>query len=270
MASEDSHAEHRTLSLISYNIQAGGTVSQYSHYVTKSWRQVLPNAERASSLASIGNVLAEYDIAGLQETDDGSLRTGFLNQTEYLAERAGYRFWSHQRNRAVSRFARTCNGLLSRIRPTDVHDHKLPGRVPGRGALAAYFDVGGAELLLVVAHLSLGRPSRQRQLDFISDVLESHPNAVVMGDMNTGAEAVELIRFAERAGLTLGSRNLPTFPSWRPQRAIDHIYVSGTIRILDSQVLQVRHSDHCPIAMRIAIDDRDSAPDPSSECGAAG
>jgi endonuclease/exonuclease/phosphatase family metal-dependent hydrolase len=42
----------------------------------------------------------EHDIVGLQEADPGSLRSGFTNQTHYLAQRAGFNYWSHQPNRA--------------------------------------------------------------------------------------------------------------------------------------------------------------------------
>jgi endonuclease/exonuclease/phosphatase family metal-dependent hydrolase len=47
--------------------------------------------------------------------------------------------------------------------------------------------------------------------------------------------------------------DLPTFPSWRPNRNIDHVLVSPSIRINDVKVLQHTVSDHLPIAVDVTI-----------------
>src|SRR5678815_5077398 len=86
----------------------------------------------------------------------GSVGSGFVNQTQYLAEAAEFPYWSHQANRKIAQFAASSNGLLTRIKPKEVLDYPLPGRIPGRGALWVRFGSGDAELVLVVAHLSLG------------------------------------------------------------------------------------------------------------------
>jgi len=41
-------AGRRQLKLLSYNIQAGTTTGNYREYLTKSWRQVLPNNQRVA------------------------------------------------------------------------------------------------------------------------------------------------------------------------------------------------------------------------------
>lgn len=241
------------LRLISFNIQAGNATAKYRDYVTKGWQHVLPHESRIANLDAIARLLAEFDIAGLQELDDGSLRTGFLNQTQYLAERAGFPFWSHQPNRRVSKIARTCNGVLSRLRPTDVEDHKLPGRIPGRGALAVFYGSGPSALLVVVAHLALGRGSRTMQLDFLNELIESETHVVLMGDFNASAGADEMTAFLDRTGLHAASADLETFPSWRPQRGIDHIFVSPSLRVRSCEVLPVTLSDHRPVAVDLAL-----------------
>jgi len=77
------------LRLLSYNIQAGIDTSQFRDYFTKGWRHVLPSRHRIHNLDRIAQVLRGYDLVGLQEVDAGSLRSGFLDMTEYLAQRAG-------------------------------------------------------------------------------------------------------------------------------------------------------------------------------------
>src|SRR5690606_39476465 len=91
----------RSLQLLSCNILAGGSVRRYRDYVTQSWKHVLPHGKRAN-LDGLARVIAGFDFVALQEADAGSLRSGFLNQTQYLAEAAEFQFWTHQPNRRVS------------------------------------------------------------------------------------------------------------------------------------------------------------------------
>src|SRR5688572_27482354 len=86
------------LRLLSANIQAGSSTRAYRDYVTRSWSHVLPNGKRLT-LDSLATLAQPYDLVGLQESDPGSLRSGFTNQADYLAERAHFPYWSHQPNR---------------------------------------------------------------------------------------------------------------------------------------------------------------------------
>src|SRR5262244_54944 len=159
------------LKLLSCNILAGGSVGRYRHYVTQSWKHVLPARSKRGNLDNFAGLLADFDLVGLQEADAGSLRSGFLNQTQYLAEAAGFPYWSHQPNRKVAQFAASSNGLLTRIEPAEVRDYPLPGRVPGRGALWVRFGNGKNNLIVVIAHLSLGPSARRRQFEFIAELV---------------------------------------------------------------------------------------------------
>ena len=242
------------LRLLSCNILAGGSVRRYRHYVTESWKQVLPMRGKRGNLDRFAALLADFDIVGLQEADAGSLRSGFLNQTQYLAEAAGFPYWSHQPNRKIAQFAASSNGLLTRIKPSEVHDYPLPGRIPGRGALLAKFPTRAGELVVVVAHLSLGPAARMRQLGFIADLIGGHSLALVMGDLNCALDSPELVALLRRTGLTPASGvPPPTFPSWRPRRAIDHILVSEKMEIEQLYTLPHPVSDHLPLAATIRL-----------------
>lgn len=242
------------LKLLSYNIQAGTTTGKYREYVTRSWRQVLPNNQRIANLDAIANLVAEYDIVALQEVDCGSLRSGFLNQAKYLATHARFPYWNHQGNRKVGVLAHAGNGLLSRIEPGAIEDHRLPGAIPGRGAMVARFGEGAQALWLVVLHLALGRRARARQFEYIAGLVREYPHVVVMGDLNTGPGSLELRNFCDLAGLIIPDRHLLTYPSWQPQRAIDHILVSPNMNIAELKVLPVSFSDHRPLSMTVNLD----------------
>jgi len=242
------------LQLLSCNILAGGSVGRYRHYVTQSWKQVLPTRSKRGNLDKFAKLLADFDMVGLQEADAGSLRSGFVNQTEYLAEAAEFPYWSHQPNRKVAQFAASSNGLLTRIKPKEVLDYPLPGRIPGRGALWVRFASGDAELVLVVAHLSLGPAARKRQLAFIAELIGKQRHAVLMGDLNCSAHGEELKALFRQTSLVPPTRQpVATYPSWQPRRAIDHILATTSISIEQLWTLPHPVSDHLPLAARVRL-----------------
>jgi len=131
-----------SLKLLSANIQAGSSTRRYSDYATRSWSHILPAGRKRHALDAIARLASGYDIVGLQETDPGSWRSGFTNQTHYLAERGGFAWWAHQPNRRVGQLASSANGLLSKLEPLELIDHPLPGRIAGRGLLLGRFGEG--------------------------------------------------------------------------------------------------------------------------------
>ena len=242
------------LQLLSCNILAGGSVGRYHHYVTQSLQHVLPTRSKRGNLDNFARLLADFDIVGLQEADAGSLRSGFVNQTEYLAEAAGFAYWSHQPNRKISQFAASSNGLLTRIRPAEVLDYPLPGRIPGRGALWVRFGEGDASLVLVVAHLSLGPAARKRQFAFLAELIGRQKQAVLMGDLNCTVHSDECRMLFHKTSLAPPPEAPPaTFPSWRPRRAIDHILTTPNVRIEQLWTLPHPVSDHLPLAARVSV-----------------
>ena len=245
---------HQSLQLLSCNILAGGSVRHYRDYVTQSLKQVLPGRSKRGNLDQLAQLLGEFDLVGLQEADAGSLRSGFVNQTQYLAEAAKFPYWSHQPNRKVAQFAASSNGLLTRMQPAEVLDYPLPGRIPGRGALWARFGDGAQALIVVIAHLSLGPAARKRQFAFLADLIGKHKHVVLMGDLNCTAQSSELKSLFQATALVPPDERSPaTFPSWRPRRAIDHILTSSDIDVERVWTLPHPVSDHLPLAARIRL-----------------
>lgn len=243
----------RRLRLLSYNIQTGTSTSHYRQFLTQSWRQVLPHSQRIENLGGIAQMIREYDVVGLQEVDAGSLRSGFINQTEYIAGRAHFPFWFHQTNRKLGKIAQHSNGLLSKFKPSEISDHKLPGLMPGRGALFARFGHGKESLVVVILHLALGQKARLRQLAYVSEVASDFKYVVVMGDLNCKPDSKEIRQLLEYSDLHEPMEDLFTWPSWRPQRSIDHILVSSSLRVEKTHVLTHTFSDHLPIAMEVTL-----------------
>lgn len=248
-----------TLKFLSYNIQVGIRTTKYRHYLTKGWKHVLPHESRNHTLTRIADVVSEYDFVALQEIDAGSIRSGFINQVEYLAERAQFPYWYTQLNRDLGPLAQHGNGLLSRIAPEDMEDHRLPGAIPGRGAIVVRLPFGDASVLVVMLHLSLGERSRAMQLEYVKGLIDGEDHVVVMGDMNSHLADLLFDSPLAETALRPAASVAPTFPSWRPSVALDHILVSPKLAIGKCEVLDCRLSDHRPISVSLTRADRMAA-----------
>ncbi|MDH5228741.1 MAG: endonuclease/exonuclease/phosphatase family protein [Gammaproteobacteria bacterium] len=241
------------IKLLSYNVQVGMGTSRPHHYVTKSWKHVLPHAAHFNNLDQIAELVKGYDIVGLQEVDAGSIRSSYVNQTAYLAEKAEFAFWQHQTNRNLGHFAKHSNGLLCQYPLQHIEQHKLPGRLPGRGAMIAFFGAPENPLVVVLLHLALGKKARQQQLLYISNIVSAYEHVVLMGDLNCQPESEEMLSLLQSTDLRAPVADLLTFPSWKPSRMLDHILVSPSLRVHDVSVVDVAISDHLPISMDVTI-----------------
>ncbi|THG81380.1 EEP domain-containing protein [Pseudomonas sp. A-1] len=240
-----------TLRLLSFNIQVGISTRRYHHYLTRSWQHLLPHRERAVNLQQIGALLGDFDLVALQEVDGGSLRSDYVNQVEHLAQLGNFPYWYQQLNRNLGALAQHSNGLLSRLCPQQLEDHPLPGP-PGRGAILLRFGEGPEALAVVMMHLALGARVRTRQLAYIRELIHGYRHCVLMGDMNT--HAAELLEHSPLRGLGLvAPQTCATYPSWQPQRCIDHILLSPQLTLERMAVLDAPISDHLPVAVDIRL-----------------
>jgi len=239
--------------LLSYNVQAGISTGRYRHYVTRSWKHVLPHAQRFSNLDRVARLVKDYDIVGLQELDAGSLRSGYINLTQYLSEKSHMPFWTDQTNRRLGRFAQHSTGVLSRFHPTEIVEHRLPGKIPGRGALFIRYGTRHDSLVVLILHMALGRRARLRQFDYISEIVNEYRHVIVMGDLNCHSQSAEMDYLINRTLMSEPIHGVCTFPSWCPQRNIDHILVTPTLQVDHVKALNFSLSDHLPVEMQITL-----------------
>ncbi|MCK8515222.1 endonuclease/exonuclease/phosphatase family protein [Methylonatrum kenyense] len=250
---EGAGADIQSLRLLSYNIQTGMRTSSYRDYLMRSWQTLVPHPERSRNIDQISGLVGDFDLVGLQEVDAGSLRSGFVNQTRYLGERAGFPYWHDQTNRRIGRLARHSNGLLSRYRALRIREHPLPGMIPGRGALHITFGGPRDDLDLILMHLALGQRTRMRQLAYVAGLVRELKHVIVMGDLNCRSDSRELRHLLDTTALREPLPTLYTYPSWAPRRNIDHILVSDSLTVEQAAVLDYPLSDHLPISMRVVL-----------------
>jgi len=245
----------KILRILSYNLQVGIKTSRPSQYITGSWKHLIPHSQRLSNLDDTIAFLESYDIVGLQETDAGSLRSNYINLTEYLADRARFPHWYHQVNRNLGHIAQHSNGLLSRSRPYKVENIRLPGIIPGRQAILAKYGSEKETLAVFILHLALSKRARMRQLSMISELVNQYEHAIVMGDLNCKVNSNEMRHLFSQTRLHEPIEELQTFPSWRPQHHIDHILVTSELEVVKAKALKHVCSDHLPIMMEVKLPD---------------
>lgn len=242
------------LRLLSYNIQVGVRTERYADYLTSSWKQWWPHRDQLNNLKTIAELLRGYDFVGLQEVDSGSLRSGFVDQSAFLAQSAGFPFSFNQINRRIGRLALHSNSLLSRYTPRKISEYTLPG-MPGRGAILTELATNSQPLVICVVHLALSQRARVRQLDYIGRLISGYEHVVLMGDFNCDCRSRELRNIIESQGLHGSTCDMNTFPSWRPYRKIDHILISRSLSFAAAQVHQHVGSDHLPVSVEIELPD---------------
>jgi len=243
----------QSLRLLSFNIQIGIATRHYRQYLWHGWKHLLHHPRRFDNLDRIAALMRDYDLVGIQETDAGSARSGFVNLTRYLAEAGGFPCWSERINRRIGRMARHSLGVLSRFQPVAVVEHRLPGPISGRGALEVRYGQGTVGLVLLVVHLALSRRVRLQQIDFLCTLVNRHRHVIVMGDMNCTRGSAEMNRLLLTTRLEDPLPDLPTWPSWKPRRDLDHILLTPELRMEQVEVLDFPLSDHLPLALQVRL-----------------
>ncbi len=241
------------LKLLSFNIQVGMHTRHYGHYVTRALHHVLPSPTMHYNLDRIAELMRDYDFVAIQEADAGSLRSHYVNQMEYLAEKAGFSHFGLSVTRDLKPVARHCLGYLSRRQPVNTVEHVLPSSIPGRRAMTIQLDAEWGDLTLLVAHLSLGPRTQRRQLHFLADLVPHARPSVLIGDLNCGPEKLRTHAGLLRSGLWVSAGTPATFPSWKPSRSLDHILVSPDIKVESLVALPHTFSDHRPLAADITV-----------------
>ena len=109
-------------------------------------------------------------------------------------------------------------------------------------------------LTVVNLHLSLGKAEQGDQLDALADELKDHSHIVLCGDYNTTSSEPHMRRLMQTLKLKKAlAPGTPTYPSWGPRQALDHVLVSRHIKVESAEVLPVKASDHRPIAVELRV-----------------
>ena len=210
------------------------------------------------------------DIVFLQEVDQGTRRSGDVDQPAVLAARTGYHvaFGSaldyDGGKYGVATLSRwpIAFDTLSRL-PVDPPQERAGGSREPRGLLQADIASPHGTIAAFNTHIDASREDTWRQQEarvIVSTIVaarRSRPLILLGGDMNSTPESVvqQIIRepglrdaFAEcgrGAGLT--------YPSDSAVKRIDYLYLSGTMRCTRADVPATRVSDHRPLIVDVTV-----------------
>jgi endonuclease/exonuclease/phosphatase family metal-dependent hydrolase len=237
------------LRLVVYNIR-------YATGTGVAFHLPLPGAGYLRSNRRVLTGITEFlraekpDVVGLIEVDTGSIRSGMVNQAEYIARQLGHfstyecKYGTQSLNQFVPIVRKQANAFLSAPHVTGERFH--------------YFDTGIKRLIIeleldqvcvFLVHLSLKYRHRQYQLRYLHDLLSKATKPVIVaGDFNAFWGNHEIYLFMHAAGLRSANLlELPSFPARVPRVELDFVLVSSEIEVTDFRVPDVRYSDHRPL-----------------------
>ena len=190
------------------------------------------------------------DLVGLIEVDTGSVRSGLVNQAEYIAQHLGHytayecKYGAASINNALPIVRKQGNAILAAPRVTGERFHYFP-----TGIKRLIIEMELDEVCIFLVHLSIKYRHRQEQLQHLHDlVLAAQKPVVVAGDFNTFSGTNELYLFMRATGLRSANlEGLASFPARIPRFELDFVLVSREIEILNFKIPDVRYSDHRPV-----------------------
>lgn len=202
------------------------------------------------------------DIIGLNEVDRFfSKRSDFMDQAKFLANELKM---EHVYGPAVT-FETTegtpkrqfGNAVLTKWPIIDSRNHPfdfLPKIIEDRSLLEVKLGVKKHELTVFVTHLSLAPFQHKKQSSFIlNKLLQTTDPALVMGDWNM-TPASRTWKIVTQSLSDVWSEVNPqnqggyTFPSKRPFRRLDYIFIKSKLSVEHCEVLNIEReaSDHLP------------------------
>jgi endonuclease/exonuclease/phosphatase family metal-dependent hydrolase len=207
----------------------------------------------------------DCDVVMLQEVDAGVTRSRGDRQCDVLGDALGLPHRTWYPNVDVRGGGQYGNAILSRYPVIESTNIDLSIRFKKKrsvlhGVLRVRHDDIDRTVHVYNMHLGLARYERKIQL---AKFLDSHPFAnlhhdtpvVVGGDLNDVYGGLEDLLVP--AGFRGTDRRPRTFPAWGPMRALDGIFVRGTMDYLglarcDSDLAR-RASDHRPLVAEVRL-----------------
>jgi endonuclease/exonuclease/phosphatase family metal-dependent hydrolase len=246
--------------LVTYNIEYCEGIEGIWYQYLKFWKIFFPpknlNKKIVKALKKVNP-----DILALIEVDIGSLRNRWKDEVEYLehklnlndfVEKIKYPFKGWLRLfHHIPILGKQANAIISRFKFKKIKYHLFH---EGTKRLVIEATVHCPKpVTLLVAHLSLGKTARRKQIAELIHIVNKIKNPVIlMGDFNTFNGTEELRTLMKKTHLkdkvALDKKSKPfTVPAWHPTKRLDYILTSPLLKIKKYMVLPFHFSDHLPL-----------------------
>ena len=224
------------------------------------------NLERVADLVKASHA----DIVLLQEVDNGTRRSGRVDQLSRLRSLTGFH----------GRFGKAIDydggeyglGILSRwpieassmrMLPAVITDSAMRARYEARGALVAKIASPWGSLRVIDTHLDATRDDSIRvqqtgALLVMANAERDSGFTVIGGDLNSQPDGA-VVRMLTESGWkdifqSCGSGQSFSFPAKAPVRRIDYLMTSSDTGCRSASVLDSQASDHRPVFFEIVLE----------------
>lgn len=207
-----------------------------------------PKLERIAKIVTD----AGCDLAGLQEIDQNTQRTGGVDQLTELAKLAEMH---GEFAKAIPHQGGAYGvGMLSRAKPLRAYSMPLPGKEEARVLQIVEFE----RFVLFNTHFSLREESRQQSVEIIEKERAKFPAKPVFltGDFNDTPDSDTVAALLKTWTRLSGPE--PTYSTQKPQTTIDYIFAAlppGFTATVEKhrRVEQRVASDHFPIWVDVTV-----------------
>jgi len=201
------------------------------------------------------------DILGLVEVDIGSKRAdrdeakffcdglemkNFDEAVKYIDKGAGKLF-----KKLMPKMRKQAIALLTKYKIDHIKHHVL-----SKGVKRILIEVVvrcPKKVTILLAHLSLGKKARKKQLEDIANIVkQTTGHLILMGDFNTFAGEKEIdeillnTRLENKAKLNHDLNHF-TQPTAKPSRVLDYVLTSHDVEVNEYKILRIPLSDHLPV-----------------------
>jgi endonuclease/exonuclease/phosphatase family metal-dependent hydrolase len=210
------------------------------------------------------------DVVLLQEVDQGTRRSGVVDQPAVLAARTGF----HAAFGSALDYDGGKYGVATLSRwpiafdtlyhlPVDPPQERAGGSREPRGLLRSDISSPYGTIIAFNTHIDASREDTWRQqearviVSTVADARRSRPLVLLGGDMNSTPEsAVQQIvrtRGLRDAFAECGRGSGLTYPADSAVKRIDYLYLTGSLRCARADVPVTRVSDHRPLLVEVLI-----------------
>lgn len=222
-----------------------------------------------NTTANVNNVAdvlkkTKPDIVFLQEVDKNTTRSLGIDQTQKLAELAGYPYYQFYKMQDYQG-GEYGIAILSALRLKDIRNHAIPSEIEGQVIESnnvlgtAKIEFNGLDICLANTHLSVYQTDRDKQLPYMLDEILAKQTCPILfaGDFNAIPSNLTIRQLGDAGYLRTNTDPKKfTIPSNAPNRELDYItYKPAKNFEIVSHTVQtgISASDHLPIISVLTI-----------------
>lgn len=200
---------------------------------------------------------SDAEIIGLNEVDMGRRRSGFKNQTAYLAEKLNMNYaYGPGKNGFPGSYG---NAVLTKYPIISTENIALPhsnrDTKESRSLLKTEIEISeNRSIYILLTHLSLDRNEREEQFRWINNYIKNLKTpCILMGDFNAGLLELKNYLDEDKRSLRPLLSGVKTYPASNPISGIDLYFSDNRIQSIEGYTIKTNASDHLPVYLKLRV-----------------